>query len=118
MSQRDIDTDRIERAVEEVQSRQQRHHSGEHRMEDSNMADRMTKAEATLESHTTQLGEGARQFVRLEMGLANVAEKVGELIGVLRWAAFGLASFVFLICAGAVIYVIVISGGKAVGVTP
>jgi hypothetical protein len=46
------------------------------------------------------------------MGLANVAEKVGELIGVLKWAAFGIGGFVFLTAGGALIWVIVQSGGK------
>jgi hypothetical protein len=91
---------------------------GNHPQHTCTNEDRLDAVETTLKEHTTQLGQGAQQFIRLEMGLANVAEKVGELIGVLKWAAFGLATFVFLLAGGALVWVIVQSGGKAVGVTP
>lgn len=111
--QSDIDTDKIVRVMDEIQARQ-RPPSGEHAQQTPcKMEDRMTKVEAAIGDHARQLGDGAQQFVRLEMGLANVAEKVGELIGVLKWAAGIVGGFVVLTACGAILWAIVQSGAKA-----
>lgn len=78
---------------------------------------RLRRLEESDVEQTKQLGQGAAQFIRLEMGLANVAEKVGELISLLKWVAGIIGGFFILTCLGALVWVIVKSGGAVAGVT-
>lgn len=117
-AQRDISTDRIAKIVDEIQRGQRPPEHPTPPPHECKLVERVERLEATTDTHTAQLGEGARQFIRLEMGLANVAEKVGELISVLKWAAGIVGGFFILTCLGALVWVIVKSGGSVTGVTP
>ena len=124
MPESDISTKRIARIVDEIQRGQRPltppptpppvsqpvYPCQEHEM-------RLRRLEESDVEQTKQLGQGAAQFIRLEMGLANVAEKVGELISLLKWVAGIIGGFFILTCLGALVWVIVKSGGAVAGVT-
>lgn len=60
--------------------------SGEHApAAECKQESRILKLESKVDLHDAQLTEGAKQFIRLESGLSNVAEKVGTLNTILAW---------------------------------
>lgn len=74
-----IDTEKIVRAVEGIQARQQRTPSGQHSIDCCPQAKRIDTMESKLDRHEERFNDGEKQFIRLESGLASVAEKVGAL---------------------------------------
>ena len=105
MSEHDITTARISRAVEEALGSP--HGCREHES-------RIIKLEEKVEDHDKRLGAGDVGFAELRKDVATLTEKVSELISVLKWCVFGIIGFVATAAGGALIWVIVQSGGKAV----
>lgn len=73
---------------------------------------RILHLEVKVEEHDKRLGAGDVGFAELRKDVATLTEKVSELIGVLKWCVFGVLGFVATTAGGAVIWVIVQSGGK------
>lgn len=74
---------------------------------------RIIKLEEKVEEHDRRLGAGDVGFAELRKDVATLTEKVAELVGVLKWCAFGVIGFVATTAGGALIWVVVQSGGKA-----
>jgi hypothetical protein len=79
---------------------------------DCKLEDRVGRLEVRVDGHDTRLGQGDVGFAELRKDVATLTEKVSELIGVLKWCVFGVLGFVATTAGGAVIWVIVQSGGK------
>jgi hypothetical protein len=79
---------------------------------DCKLEDRVGRCETRLDGHDIRLGAGDVGFAELRKDVATLTEKVSELIGVLKWCVFGVLGFVATTAGGAVIWVIVQSGGK------
>lgn len=76
---------------------------------------RIIKLETKVEEHDKRLGAGDVGFAELRKDVATLTEKVSELIAVLKWGAFGIIGFVATAAGGALIWVLVQSGGKVAG---
>lgn len=74
---------------------------------------RIIKLETKVDEHDKRLNAGDIGFTELRKDVATLTEKVSELIGVLKWCVFGIVGFVATTAGGAVIWVLVQSGGKA-----
>jgi hypothetical protein len=73
---------------------------------------RIVKLEIKVDEHDKRLNAGDIGFTELRKDVATLTEKVSELIGVLKWCVFGVVGFVATTAGGAVVWVIVQSGGK------
>ena len=85
-----------------------------HNQHECKLEDRVEKIEHKVEDHERRLGQGDIGFAELRKDVAALTEKVSELINVLKWCVFGVLGFVATTAGGAVIWVIVQSGGKAI----
>jgi hypothetical protein len=112
--QRDISTDRIRKVLDEQE--RYRPASGETpaHLPCKDHDSRLIKLEEKVERHDERLGAGDVGFAELRKDVATLTEKVGELIGVLKWGAFGVLGFVGTTVGGGAIWVIVQSGKAAV----
>ena len=79
---------------------------------DCKLEDRVDRLEAQVDDHAKRLNAGDIGFTELRKDVATLTEKVSELIGVLKWCVFGIVGFVATTAGGALIWVVVQSGGK------
>lgn len=75
---------------------------------------RIIKLESRVDDHDKRLGAGDVKFAELLKDVSTLTEKVSELLSVLKWGALGIIGFVATAAGGALIWVLVQSGGKAV----
>ena len=100
----DIDTDRIVRAIDEIQARQ-RPPSGEH-VATSHDA-RIERLEDRVDDHEKRLAAGDVGFAELRKDVATLTEKVGELTDTLRSAVRWVLGTVGTAGVGALIWALV-----------
>lgn len=108
-----IATERIERIAESA-ARAAVHASGEIKVpaHACDKESRIIKLESLVDDHGRQLNDGQKQFIRLENGLGNVAEKVGTLNTILAWVGGAVGLGLLGTAGAALVYVIVQMGHK------
>lgn len=113
MASRDIDTDLLRRTIDEIQGRQ-RPPSGEYPagLPCKEHESRILRLEENTKDHEDRLNAGEKQFIRLENGLSNVAEKVGTLNTVIAWVGGAIGLGLLGTAGTALIWVIVHMGTK------
>lgn len=112
-SESEIDTDRIVRAIDEIQARQ-RPSSGEHAQasEPCKNESRILKLEGRVDDHEKRLGAGDVGFAELRKDVANLTEKVGELTDSIKSAVRWVLGFIATAAGGGILWAIAQSAQK------
>lgn len=107
MSQRDIDTEAIVRAVDTIQARQ-RPPSGEGpAMPCRDHETRIVKLEGKTDDHDRRLHSGDVSFAEFRKDVGALTEKVGELTTSIRDAVRWVLGTVGTLAAGAIVWALV-----------
>lgn len=112
-SRHDIDNETLRRAVDEIQRKQAP--SGEYPagLPCKDHESRIQRLEETQTKHANELSEGGKQFVRLEAGMATLAEKVSNLTTILAWVGGAIGLGLLGTAGTALLWAIAHMGAKA-----